>query len=144
MPSIVRAEYLSYLNPSRNSDKIYNLFLIAQDDGRFSCMSEYGRRGNALVVSTICVNRTRQYAESKLGQKLASKRNHRETPYSSAPDGRRQSRFLTEFELPPLRNSEADGSDVQEKTTGAPPTVIAEPKKPKGLLNAGQFDSLEV
>ena len=65
MPSIVRAEYLSYLNPSRNSDKIYNLFLIAQDDGRFSCISEYGRRGNALVVSTICINRSRQYAGSE-------------------------------------------------------------------------------
>lgn len=144
MPSIVRAEYLSYLNPARNSDKIYNLFLVAQDDGRFSCISEYGRRGNAPVVSTICVNRTRQYAEEKFRQKLASKRNHRETPYSRAPDGRRESRFLTEFELPPLRNAAADRPGVQESTIVAQPTVTPDQKKPRGLLNAGQFDSLEV
>jgi hypothetical protein len=143
MPSIIWAEYLSYLNPSRNSDKIYNLFLIAQDDGRFSCISEYGRRGNALIVSTICINRSRQYAEAKLLQKLASKRNHRETPYSNASDERRESRFLTEFDLPTSYIPALIEPELPAKNA-PPPPVIAEPKKPRGLLNSGQFDSLEV
>lgn len=45
MPSrIIDAEYLHYCNPSRNSDKVFNIFLVEEDDGGHSSISEYGRR----------------------------------------------------------------------------------------------------
>ena len=77
MPRIVRAEFLSYTNARRNSDKLFNVFVIEDDDGTHRCVSEYGRRGNNLVRDTLCTNAARQYAENKLRQKLNAKRNHR-------------------------------------------------------------------
>ena len=62
MPQIVRAEYLKYYNPSRNSDKIFNVFLIEDEDGTFSCISEYGRRGNKLVRDSLCTRASREVA----------------------------------------------------------------------------------
>ena len=159
MPQIVRAEYLKYYNPSRNSDKVFNVFLIEDDDGDFSCISEYGRRGNKLVRDPLCTKANREVAESKFRQKLFAKRNHRETPYTDDSFGRSISGIADEYEFKQVENSaessirvnqfSPDGSEVRQKQNVIKfPNKKTENKrqKPKqsGIFNQKQFDSLEI
>lgn len=159
MPRIVRAEFLSYYNSARNSDKIFNVFLIEDDDGSYACVSEYGRRGTNLVRDTLCTRATRTSAESHLRQKLFAKRNHRETPYTDEPFGYNYSPIAREYGfnstqssfIPPAETNQttASGKKLEPKRN-----VIAFPAekteksrqkpKPSGILNQEQFDSLEI
>lgn len=163
MPRIVRAEFLSYYNARRNSDKLFNVFLIEDDDGTYRCVSEYGRRGNNLVRDTLCAKATRQFAESKLRQKLSAKRNHRDTPYTDEPFGSNYSQIAREYNYSnqaALSGNAIDSSPTgrQNEMTETAPTgktnVVAFPvekkenqriePKPAGIFNQGQFDSLEI
>ena len=163
MPRIVRAEFLSYYNSRRNSDKLFNVFLIEDDDGTFRAVSEYGRRGTNLVRDTLCTRTTRDFAESKLRQKLTAKRNHRETPYTDEPFGYNYSQIAREYDYDNSRTAQTSETNSNrarrqsEATTNAPATkahVIAFPvekkespknkPQPSGIFNQGQFDSLEI
>jgi len=95
MPTIIRAEYLSYYNRLRNSDKLFNVFLILADDNTYSCLTENGRRGSGLVCRTVCENVRRETAESKFWEKVREKRNHRDTPYSNENSGSVYSQIVT-------------------------------------------------
>ena len=64
MPEIVRAEFLKYHNPSRNSDKVFNIFLIEEAGGTFACVTEYGRRWTRLIRDTLCAGASQAAAES--------------------------------------------------------------------------------
>ena len=156
MPRIVRAEYLSYYNSARNSDKVFNVFLIEDDDGTYRCVTEHGRRGNNLVRNTLCTRQRRETAESKLREKLNAKRYHRETPYTDGPFGYNYSQLASEYSF----NSQASSYNLPPETQQSGKTI--EPKsnvitfpvektekhvnKPKqnGILNSDQFDSLEL
>ena len=163
MPRLVRAEFLSYYNSRRNSDKLFNVFVIEDDDGTFRCVSEYGRRGNQLVRDTLCTRATRDFAESKLRQKLAAKRNHRETPYTNEAFGQNYSQVAREYDYNNRttgQNGETNSnlarpkSAVAETSSSTKPNVIEFPTgkketlknkpQPSGILNQGQFDSLEI
>jgi hypothetical protein len=155
MPRIVRAEFLSYTNARRNSDKLFNVFLI-EDDGYFSCVSEYGRRGTNLVRDTLCAGATREFAESKLRQKLAAKRDHRETPYTDEPVGYNYSPIAREYGYGSraASGSETNSNRTAENAPVAEAKVIEFPveknenrknkPQPAGIFNQGQFDSLEI
>jgi hypothetical protein len=162
MPRIVRAEFLSYYNPRRNSDKLFNVFVIDTDDGYYACVSEYGRRGTNLIRDTLCTRATRELAMSKLRQKLSAKRNHRETPYADEPFGYNYSPIAREYGY--INRTENDGAasnrinrqsaTAVEVTPVAKENVIAFPvektesrkNEPKraGIFNQEQFDSLEI
>lgn len=164
MPRIVRAEFLGYYNARRNSDKLFNVFVIDDDDGTFRCVSEYGRRGNNLVRDTLCTKTTREFAESKLRQKLSAKRNHRETPYTNEAFGANYSQIASEYgyNTQSVQNNSAvnstparqQTSSTTAATTAGKPNVITFPiekketprtePKPAGIFNQGQFDSLEI
>lgn len=162
MPRIVRAEFLSYYNSRRNSDKLFNVFVIEDDDGTFRCVSEYGRRGNNLVRDTLCTRATRDFAESKLRQKLSAKRNHRETPYTDEPFGSNYSQIAREYGYTNQTTETGERNSNQARqqksaTEGTPamkaniiefPVEKNENRKnkpqPSGILNQGQFDSLEI
>lgn len=144
MPSrIIDAEYLHYCNPARNSDKVFNIFLVEEDDGRHSCISEYGRRGTSLVRVVVCSNKSRPVAERVFRQKLEAKRNHRETPYWDSPNGASQSPFAREY-----------SSRQNYRNRISPPIVVVPPEEEKpaadrrsrmnGILNQAQIDSLEI
>ena len=144
MPSsIIEAEYLYYRNPSRNSDKVFNIFLVEEDDGSHNCISEHGRRGTSLVRVVVCSNKSLPIAQRAFRQKLEAKRNHRETPYWNSPDGPDQSPFARE-----CRGALNSANRIST------PTVVAafEKEKPaayrrskmNGILNQGQIDSLEI
>jgi hypothetical protein len=71
MPRIIRAEFLSYYNSRRNSDKLFNVFVVEDDDGSFSCIAERGRRGTRLVRDVLCDREDRYVAEGKMRQKFS-------------------------------------------------------------------------
>lgn len=160
MPIIIRAEYLSYYNQTRNSDKLFNIFLIQEDDGTFSCLTENGRRGSNLVRRTLCTNARRESAESILRQKLDDKRYHRETPYTDEPFGANYSQIARQYgnnqtQSEGFRETQASRINIVRPAASPEKTnVIAFPtetkEKPRqqpkqsGILNQEQFDSLEI
>lgn len=159
MPRIVRAEFLSYYNSARNSDKVFNVFLIEETDRTFSCVTEYGRRGNRLVRDTLCASQSREAAEGKLRQKLIAKRNHRETPYSDDAFGFNYSQVAGEYDFSPS-SGESNANRVNQSAVEPQNSVRQKAKiiefptekkevrrnKPEqtGILNKSQFDSLEI
>lgn len=137
---IIDAEYLHYCNPSKNSDKVFNIFLVEEDDGGHSCISEYGRRGTSLVRVVVCSNKSRRVAERAFRQKLEAKRNHRETPYWDSPDAADQSPFAREKQTLVDRTSLPIAVDSPEKEKQG----ADRRSKMNGILNQGQIDSLEI
>ncbi len=150
MPTIIRAEYLSYYNPSRNSDKLFNVFLILADDNTYSCLTENGRRGSSLVCRTVCENVRRETAESKFWEKVREKRSHRDTPYTSETSGSSYSQIASQYSFNSQPNNSAKTNElniVEPKTNVIvfPNQQIPATKpKPNGILNSEQFDSLEI
>lgn len=150
MPTIIRAEYLSYYNSSLNSDKLFNVFLILGDDNNYSCLTENGRRGSSLVCRTICENVRRETAESKFWEKVREKRNHRDTPYSTESTGSNYSQIASQYHFISQSNNSVKTDEI--KTFEAKTDVIEFPNnqrqppkpKPTGILNSDQFDSLEL
>lgn len=158
MPEIVRAEFLKYHNPSRNSDKVFNIFLIEEDSGRFTTVTEYGRRGNRLIRDTLYAGASRNAAESRFRQKLSAKRNHRETPYTDDFSGSPYSQIAEEYGF--NGSSSFENLSSERVTPAQPPAKILQfppgenisekqkkrrlnPKQ-SGILNREQFDSLEI
>ena len=139
---IVEAEFLHYSNPTRNSDKVFNIFLVEEDDGSYSCISEYGRRGSSLVRVVICSNKSRPVAEIAFRKKLEAKRNHRETPYWDSPDGSGQSPYAQELSARSVPagtiSTPAIADPAQTQKQAVDRTMRA-----SGILNQGQIDSLE-
>jgi len=160
MPRIIRAEYLSYYNPARNSDKLFNIFLIEETDGTFSCLTENGRRGSTLVRRTLCSKTGRATAESKFRQKLDDKRYHRDTPYTDEPFGSNYSQLADENGYNGTQRNDTVNSNRTNQNArtenGAELklNVIAFPVEKReslrnepqsaGILNQEQFDSLEI
>ena len=150
MPTIVRAEYLGYYNRLRNSDKLFNVFLILADDGTYRCLSENGRRGSNLVRRVVCENVRREQAEQKFWEKVRDKRNHGSTPYTDESFGYSYSQIASQYSI----NSQTESATAtnQVKVSQPKQNVIAFPvekiqnKKPNasGILNSEQFDSLEI
>ena len=144
MPSrIVDAAYLHYRNPARNSDKIFNIFLVEEDDETFSCISEYGRNGTSLVRVLICSNKSATVAQRAFDQKVEAKRNHRETPYQNSPFGHENSAFAREMfsrTLPESQEPSVKVADPSETWKRAADSRM----KTSGILNQRQIDSLEI
>ncbi|QYO65380.1 hypothetical protein [Leptolyngbya sp. 7M] len=139
---IVEAEYLHYRNPSRNSDKVFNIFLLEEDDVSYTCISEYGRRGTSLIRVVVCSKNPRPIAESAFRKKLEAKRNHRLTPYRDSPDGPDQSPLAKEYafgQAPANRVALPKTVDFSETRK----QVADRRMRINGILNQGQIDSLE-
>jgi hypothetical protein len=152
MPTIIRVEYLSYYNVSRNSDKLFNVFLIRSDDGTYSCLTENGRRGSNLVRRAVCEKVRRETAEQRFWEKVRDKRNHPDTPYTNEILGNSHSQIASQYDLNLPTESEVQPSHTQtgqlkENVIAFPVEKINnQPKHPKpgGILNSDQFNSLEI
>ena len=150
MPKIARAEYLGYYNRPRNSDKLFNVFLILADDGTYSCLTENGRRGSNLVRRTVCENVRRETAEQRFWEKVREKRNHGSTPYTDESFGYNYSQLASQYSFDTQPANAV--AKIQVKTVKSKENVIAFPvekvntKKANlnGILNSDQFDSLEI
>lgn len=140
---IVQAEYLHYCNPARNSDKIFNIFLVEEDDETYSCISEYGRNGTSLVRVLICSNKSLTIAERAFNQKVEAKRKHRDTPYRNSPVGHENSAFAREMfsrTFQERQDSLAKVVNTSEMWKQAADSRM----KAAGILNQRQIDSLEI
>ena len=161
MRRIIRAEFLSYYNQRRNSDKLFNVFVVEDDDGTFRCIAERGRRGTRLVRDVLCTKEARYVAEGKMRQKVFAKRNHRETPYTDETFGSNNSQLAREYGYSGAQSERVGTNQTSPATpvcaaatTPRKENVIAFPaekrEKPRqqpkqsGILNQEQFDSLEI
>ncbi len=152
MPTIIRAEYLSYYNPARNSDKLFNIFLVRNDEGTYSCLTENGRRGSRLVPRIVCEEVRRETAEQRFWEKVREKRNHQSTPYTDESFGINYSQIASQFAFQRAEQNQLAKNPV--KTEPVKENVIVFPvekinnqtKKPNpgGILNSEQLDSLEI
>ncbi len=151
MPTIVRAEYLSYYNPSSNSDKLFNVFIVLADDGTYSCLTENGRRGSNLVRRVVCEGIRREQAEQKFWGKVRGKRNHRDTPYTNESFGSNYSQIASQYKFNSQSNNSVNTNAL--KTVEPKTNVISFPVEKtekqvqkvtqNGILNSSQLDSLE-
>lgn len=153
MPTIIRAEYLSYYNLRRNSDKLFNVFLIINDDGTYSCVTENGRRGSKLVLRTLCEKERREVAERKMWQKVSEKRNHGSTPYRAESFGSNYSQIVKEIGFSQSNFESVTTENLPENSIKAKSNVIEFPtenvkkqvkSKQNGILNTEQLESLEI
>lgn len=151
MPNIIRAEYLSYCNRLRNSDKLFNIFLIQEEDETFSCLTENGRRGSNLVRRSVCEKVRRETAESKFWEKVREKRNHHDTPYTNESSGNSYSQIASQYAFNSQPNNSLITNELKkdERKTNIISFPVeksqSQPPKPNsnGILNSDQFDSLE-
>lgn len=140
---ILDAEYLHYSNASRNSDKIFNIFLIDEGDESYSCISEYGRRGTSLVRVVVSSHDPLAAARRAFRKKVEAKRNHRVTPYWDSPDGANQSPFVSEYATRQLLAAHTSPPKIAVALKTEEPAADRRSKM-NGILNQGQIDSLEI
>ena len=81
MPVIIKKCFLYHTDSSINSDKVFNLFLIDNEDGTYSAISEHGRSETKLNVKPLVEGCSLSLAQSRYSAKRIEKINHRRTPY---------------------------------------------------------------
>ena len=81
MPQIFKKCFLYHYDSSINSDKVFNLFVIDNEDGTYSAISEYGRSETNLNVKALAERCSLSLAQSRFSEKRFEKINHRRTPY---------------------------------------------------------------
>ena len=81
MPVILKKCFLFHYDPTINSDKVFNLFLIDNENGKYSAISEYGRSGTKLNVKPLVENCSLVIAQNRYTEKLNEKVYHKRTPY---------------------------------------------------------------
>lgn len=165
MPVIYKKCFLFHYDPSINSDKVFNLFLIGNEDGTYSAISEHGRSGAKLRVLPLIENCSLALAQSRYSEKLNEKIYHRKTPYTqtlNASISPTYQKFASETALPAVAAKVVETAKVidfkpaQQGTNFAPPAekesgeqtaAKGEPverrSKQIGVLNLNQLDALE-
>jgi hypothetical protein len=157
MPVIFKKCFLFHYDPAINSDKVFNLFLIDNENGTYSAISEYGRSGTKLNVKPLVENCSLAVAQTRYSAKCSEKFNHPRTPYTqtlNCPNSPTFNKFGTatvavqdqqtakiiEFKKP---ETEKLVSVTAEKESGR---QKADEKRSKkiGVLTMNQLDALEL
>jgi len=81
MPVILKKSFLFHYDPTINSDKVFNLFIIENENNTYSAISEHGRSGTKLNVKPLIENCSLSMAQSRFSEKLNEKIYHKRTPY---------------------------------------------------------------
>jgi len=162
MPVIVKKCFLFHYNPSINSDKVFNLFLIDNQNGTYSAISEHGRSGAKLRVLPLVENCSLSLAQSRYSAKLNEKIYHPKTPYTQTLNASTSPTFkqfgaevtvaakLIELakiiDFKPAAQSANAISSTAEKESGEQaaeiPAVEIRSKR-IGVLNLNNLDALE-
>jgi len=163
MPVINKKCFLFHYDPSINSDKVFNLFLIDNQNGTYSAISEHARRGAKLRVLSLVENCSLSLAQSRYSEKLNEKIYHKKTPYTqtlNASSSPTFQKFSTETGAVTAKPVEAakiiDFKPAQPSTKFTLPAekesgeqmvgkaeVIERRSKRIGVLNLNQLDALE-
>jgi hypothetical protein len=158
MPVIFKKCFLFHYDPKINSDKVFNLFLIDNQNGTYSAISEYGRSGTKLNVKPLIENCSFSVAQNYYSAKLSEKTNHPKTPYTqtlNASSSPTYQKFISEkplsgaakvIDFKPAGLS-TNFAPSAEKESGEQTTAKAEPVERRlkriGVLNLNQLDALE-
>ena len=160
MPQIIKKCFLYHYDSSINSDKVFNLFLIDNQDGTYSAISEHGRSETKLNAKPLVERCSLSLAQSRYAEKRSEKINHRRTPYietfncSYSPTVKKYSVVTISenvsykpakvIDFKPAAPQETV-SEPPKKESGEQNSEIAEEKRSKriGVLNLNQLDALE-
>ncbi len=160
MPQIIKKCFLYHCDSSVNSDKVFNLFLIDNEDGSYSTISEYGRSETKLNVKPLVKDCSLSLAQSRYSAKRFEKVHHKKTPYietfncSYSPTVKKynsvtisenttfQSAKVLDFK--PADTSQKSSSAL-EKESGEQTVreTVERRSKQIGVLNLNQLDALE-
>jgi len=160
MPQIIKKCFLYHYDSSINSDKVFNLFLIDNQDGTYSAISEHGRSETKLNVKPVVERCSLSFAQNRYFEKRSENIYHRRTPYietfncSYSPTVKKYG-IVTVSE-----NVSYKSAKVIDFKPAAPPETVSEPPKKEsgeqnsesakekrskriGVLNLNQLDALE-
>lgn len=157
MPVIFKKCFLFHYDPAINSDKVFNLFLIDNENGTYSAISEYGRSGTKLNVKPLVENCSLALAQNRYSAKCSEKIYHPRTPYTqtlNCPNSPTFNKFgattvaeqntqaakIIEFKKP---ETEKPVSVAAEKESGQQKADETRSKK-IGVLTMNQLDALEL
>ena len=162
MPQIIKKSFLYHYDPSINSDKVFNLFLIDHEDGTYSAISEYGRKDSKLNVKPLVEHCSLSLAQSRFSEKRFEKIHHRRTPYvetfncSYSPTFKKygvttvsesvsdKPAKVIDFKPAAVQNAPAT-APVEEKSGEQSAQETRElPKRVRSALNLNQLDALEL
>jgi hypothetical protein len=160
MPQIIKKCFLYHIDPSINSDKVFNLFLIDNEDGTYSALSEHGRSETKLNVKPLVEHGSLSLAESRYSEKRFEKINHRRTPYIETFNCSYSPTVKKYGVVTVSENVAYKPAKVIDFKPAAPPKNVSEPpikesgeqsanessdKRSKriGVLNLNQLDALE-
>lgn len=157
MPAILKKCFLFHYDPTINSDKVFNLFLIDNENGTYSAISEYGRSGTKLNVKPLIENCSLVLAQSRYSAKLNEKVYHKRTPYKHTLNASTSPTYKTfgEAVKPVVGTTEkakiidfkpAQVSTQTENKSGGQQAESKSEKRPKriGVLNLDALDALEI
>lgn len=163
MPVIYKKCFLFHYDPKINSDKVFNLFLIDNQNGTYSAISEYGRSGTKLNVKPLVENCSLSVAQNYYSAKLSEKTNHPKTPYTQTLNASTSPTFqklgmesstspkiietAKVIDFKPALAGTKPAPPAAEKESGKRATEIAmveRRSKQIGVLNLNQLDALEI
>lgn len=162
MPQIIKKCFLYHIDSSINSDKVFNLFLIDNEDGTYSAISEHGRSETKLNVKPLVERCSLSLAQNRYSEKRFEKINHRRTPYietfncSYSPTVKKYGQITVSENVayPPAKVIEFKSAAPSSQTASA--TLEKESgeqtlqetrevsKRSRGAINLNQLDALEL
>jgi hypothetical protein len=163
MPQIIKKCFLYHIDSSINSDKVFNLFVIDNEDGTYTAISEHGRSETKLNVKMFAERCSLSLAQNRFAEKRFEKIHHRRTPYietfncSYSPTFKKYgivtvsenvayspAKVIDFKSAAPIQNA-SSAAPVEEKSgEQSAQTTIERPKRVHGALNLNQLDALEL
>lgn len=160
MPQIIKKCFLYHFDSSINSDKVFNLFLIDNEDGTYSAISEHGRSETKLNVKPFVERCSLSFAQNRYSEKRFEKINHRRTPYVETFNCSYSPTVKKYGVVAVSKNVSYKPAKVIDFKFAAPPETVSEPPKKEsgeqnsesaeekrskriGVLNLNQLDALE-
>lgn len=158
MPVIFKKCFLFHCDPAINSNKVFNVFLIDNQNGSYSAISEYGRSGTKLKVKPLAENCSLSVAQSRYSAKIDEKRYHKKTPYiqtlntSGSPTFQKFGEVTTKpvesAKIIDFKSAQESKKSIlsEEKESGGQTVAERLPRRSKqiGVLNLNQLDALEL
>lgn len=158
MPVIFKKCFLFHYDPTINSDKVFNVFVVDNENGTFSAISEFGRSGTKLTIKPLIENCSLKVAESRFSAKINEKVYHSRTPYSHtlnpSTSPTYQKLIVEAKDSQPVKSAAAKIPDftpgnsfpAAENESGGQISdqQEAQPAKKIGILNLNGLDALEI
>ncbi len=160
MPQIIKKCFLYHIDSSINSDKVFNLFLVDNEDGTYTTISEHGRSETKLNVKPLAERCTLSLAQNRFAEKRFEKVHHKRTPYvetfscSYSPTVKKYGVVTVSeniayspakvIDFKPAAPKETV-SETPKKESGEQNANESSDRRPKriGVLNLNQLDALE-